>query len=105
MALLKTLYTPDDTGCAATYWRICDLYGDWKEETMTVKLCGYLSQSARDNGKHQMMEKTYNLSGDLFKQYFSAEAMSPEGKNVVSKGYEFIKGHAPEFIDAEDVLE
>lgn len=103
MALQKTIYTEDNTGCAATYWKICDLFGDWKDETMTIKLCGYLSQSARDNGKNHIMQKSYNLNGHVFRQYFSIEAMSPEGKNVVSQGYEFIKYNASEFIDSEDV--
>jgi hypothetical protein len=29
--------------------------------------------------------------------------MSPEGVNVVSQGYLYVKGHAPDFIDAIDV--
>lgn len=103
MALEKEIYTEDNTGVSATYWIICDLYGDWKDKTMFVKLCGYLSAQDKANGRKEVMEKEYKLSGDLFDLYFSPAAMSPEGANVVSQGYLFVKGHAPEFIDAVDI--
>lgn len=103
MALEKQIYTDDNTGVSATYWKICDLFGDWKGRTMFVKLCGYLSAQEKANGRKEVLEKSYSLSGDLFDMYFSPSAMSPEGVNVVSQGYEFVKGHAPDFFDAVDV--
>jgi hypothetical protein len=103
MALEKQIYTDDNTGVSATYWIICDLYGDWKEKTMFIKLCGYISAQARAEGRKEVLERSYTLSGDMFDIYFSPTTLNPEGVNVVSQGYLYVKGHAPDFIDAVDV--
>jgi len=103
MALEKQIYTDENTGVSATYWIICDLYGDWKDKTMFVKLCGYISAQARAEGRKEVLERSYTLSGDMFDIYFSPTAMSPEGVNVVTQGYLYVKGHTQEFYDSQDV--
>ena len=103
MALEKQIYTDENTGVSATYWIICDLYGDWKDKKMFIKLCGYISAQARAEGRKEVLERSYTLSGDMFDIYFSPAAMSPEGVNVVSQGYLYVKGHSSDFIDAVDV--
>jgi len=35
-------------------------------------------------------------------QYFSAIVMQPEGIDIIHEAYMYVKGHAPDFISAED---
>ena len=100
MALQKTIYTADNTGCAATYWRICDVEADWITKHGAIEIMGYMNQQAFLDGRSPIMVKNYSIREDLFDIYFSEQVMNAEGVNVVSQAYLYIKDYSGDFSDS-----
>ena len=100
MALQKTIYTADNTGCAATYWRICDVEADWITKHGTIEIMGYINEQAFNDGKNPVIVKNYEIRSDLFDVYFSEQVMNAENVNIVSQGYLYIKDYSGDFSDA-----
>jgi hypothetical protein len=103
MALLKTIYAPDNTGCAAAYWKICDIKVDPLAKHGDIELMGYISLQAFSDGKNPLMIKTYEIRNDVFDSYFSETAMNVEGVNIYSQGYSYIIAYSGDFSDATEV--
>lgn len=103
MALLKTIYTEDNTGCAATYWKICDVEIDAITKHGSLELMGYVSSEAFSNGKNPLIIKKYEIRHDLFDVYFSESVLNTGGINIYTQGYQYIKVYSEEFADAEEV--
>lgn len=103
MALQKTIYTSDNTGCAATYWAICDIEADWISKHCSLELMGYMSEQAFLDGKNPLITKTYEVRPDLFDLYFSEQVMNAENANIVKQACLYIKDYSGEFSDANIV--
>lgn len=101
MALLKTIYTEDNTGCAATYWKICDITMDWIKKHGSIELMGYMSEEAFNSSKNPMMTRKYEIRTDLFDTYFSEEVLNGENITVITQALEYVKTYSNgEFLDA-----
>lgn len=103
MALLKRIYTEDNTGSYAEYWKISEINSNWITNKIEIKLVGFISEEARWGGRNPLMFKTSVATGDQALQYFSAIVMQPEGVDIIHEAYMYVKGHQPEFYDAESV--
>ena len=100
MALQKTIYTSDNTGCAATYWRICDIDADWITKHGSIEIMGYINEQAFNDGKNPVITKVYEIREDLFDIYFSETILNAQDVNPVSQGYLYVKDYSGEFSDA-----
>lgn len=100
MALQKTIYTTDNTGCAASYWRICDIDSDWITKHGSIEIMGYINQEAFDAGRNPLITKTYDIKSELFDLYFSETILDGQDVNPVSQGYLYVKDHSGDFYDA-----
>ena len=105
MALQKKIYTSDNTGVFAEYWKISEINSNWITNLIEIKLIGFISEEARREGRNPLMHHTTIASGDSALQYFSAIAMQPEGVNIIHEAYLYVKGHDQDFLDAVDILE
>lgn len=103
MALLKKIYTSDNTGVFAEYWKISEINSNWLTNQIDIKLVGYISQEARNNGRNPLLYRNITATGDQALQYFSVIVMQPEGIDIIHEAYLYVKGHNQEFLDAEDV--
>lgn len=103
MALLKRIYTEDNTGSYAEYWKISEINSNWITNKIEIKLVGFISEEARWGGRNPLMFKTSVATGDQALQYFSAIVMQPEGVDIIHEAYMYVKGHQQEFYDAESV--
>jgi hypothetical protein len=103
MALLKRIYTEDNTGSYAEYWKISEINSNWITNKIEIKLVGFISEEARWGGRNPLMFKTSVATGDQALQYFSAIVMQPEGVDIIHEAYMYVKGHQQEFYDAENV--
>jgi hypothetical protein len=101
MALQKKIYTTDNTGAFAEYWKVSEISGNWIKKTIDIKVSGFISQETRFNDKFPLFEKTYNLNPNLFELYFTLPQM--ENTDILKKCYEFLKMNSSEFTDALDV--
>ena len=103
MALLKTIYTEDNTGCAATYWTICDITMDWIKKHGKIQLLGYVSEEAFASGKNPMMVRDFEVRNDLFDAYFSEQVLNGENITILSQAFQYVKTYSNgEFLDAID---
>ena len=100
MALQKTMYTSDNTGVAATYWRICDIDADWITKHGSIEIMGYINEQAFNDGKNPVITKVYEIREDLFDTYFSEQILNAQDVNPVSRGYLYVKDYSGEFSDA-----
>ena len=105
MALQKKIYTNDNTGVFAEYWKISEINSNWIENKIEIKMVGYISQEARLSGKNSLLNRTITATGDQALQYFSAIVMQPEGIDIIHEAYMYVKGYNSEFLDAQDILE
>lgn len=105
MALLKKLYTEDNTGVYAEYWKISEINSNWLTDRIEIVLSGFFDESARRDGKNPLIRKvTYALGQDA-RVYFSAIAMQPEGVDIIREAYLFVKRVDGDLFDAVDVLD
>lgn len=103
MALLKKIYTEDDTGVYAEYWKISEINSNWITNNIEIIMVGYISAEARESGKKPLLSRITNASGEMALQYFSAIVMQPEGIDIIHEAYLYVKGYNPIFLDSEDV--
>jgi len=103
MALLKKIYTEDNTGVYAEYWKVSEINSNWLTNRIEIILVGFLSEEARFSGRSPLLKRTVTATGDQALQYFSAIVMQPEGIDIIHEAYMYVKGHAPDFIDAIDI--
>jgi hypothetical protein len=101
MALQKKIYTSENTGAFAEYWKVSEISGNWIKKTMTIKVAGFISHETRFADKLPLIEKTYNLEQNIFELYFILPQM--ENTDILKKCYEFLKMNSSEFTDALDV--
>ena len=104
MALKKKIYTEDNTGVYAEYWKISEINSNWITNKIEIILSGFVSQEARLQGKNPLLKRSAYATGDQAIQYFSALVMQPEGIDIIREGYLFVKGNTLDFADAEDVV-
>jgi hypothetical protein len=103
MALLKKIYTEDNTGVYAEYWKISEINSNWLTNRIEIILVGFLSEEARFSGRSSLLKRTVIATGDQALQYFSAIVMQPEGIDIIHEAYMYVKGYAQEFHDSQDV--
>ena len=103
MALLKRIYTEDNTGIYAEYWKISEINSNWLTDKIEIVISGFFNQDARLNGKNPIMKKVVYALGSDARIYFSAIAMQPEGIDIIREAYNFVKRVDSDFFYAEDV--
>lgn len=104
MALEKQIFTPDNTGCSANYWKIAEINADWINNIIKVILHGYLSQQASEENRQPMLQREYVATGEAATLYFSMLSMQQQGVDIMQLAYQFVKGFPrSEFNDATDV--
>jgi hypothetical protein len=103
MALLKQIYTEDNTGVYAEYWKISEINSNWITNKIEIIIVGFISEEARNTGRSPLLKRTITASGDQALQYFSAISMQPEGIDIIHEAYLYVKGFSPEFYDAQDI--
>jgi hypothetical protein len=105
MAFQKIIYTNDNTGVYAEYWKVSEITANWVTKTTGITLLGYLSHEARLNSKNPIMIKTFTTATERFDEFFSCANMQPEGIDIVKKAYQYIQYavYSSEFADAIDV--
>jgi hypothetical protein len=101
MAFQKKIYTLENNGVFAEYWKISEISGNWISKNITIKLSGFFSEDVRLQNKNSLMEKTYNVDSQMFELYFTPFQM--QDTNIIKKCYEFLKMNSSEFTDALDV--
>ena len=105
MALLKKIYTEDNTGVYAEYWKISEINSNWLTDRIEIVLSGFFDESSRRNGKNPLIKKITYALGEDARVYFSAIAMQPEGVDIIQEAYNFVKRVDRDLFDAQDVLE
>ena len=105
MALLKKIYTEDNTGIYAEYWKISEINSNWLTDKIEIVLSGFFTEDSRRNGKNPLIRKTCYALGEDARLYFSAVSMQPEGIDIIQEAYNFVKRVDRDFYDAVDVLE
>ena len=105
MALLKRIYTEDDTGVYAEYWKISEINSNWLNDRIEIVLAGFFNEDARRNNKNPLTKKVIYALGENARVYFSAISMQPEGIDIIREAYNFVKMVDMNFADAQDVLE
>ena len=103
MALKKKIYTDDNSGVYAEYWKISEINSNWLNNIIEITVVGYFSEEARFSGRNPFLKRVVYAKESQALQYFSAIVMQPEGIDILHEAYMFVKGHVGEFIDAEDV--
>lgn len=101
MALQKKIYTTENTGAFAEYWKVSEISGNWLKKNITIKISGFISEETRLNQKLPLIEKSYVVETNMFELYFNPTQM--ENTDIIKKSYEFLKSNTYEFIDAIDV--
>ena len=105
MALLKRIYTEDDTGVYAEYWKISEINSNWLNDRIEIVLSGFFNADARRSNKNPLIRKVTYALGENARVYFSAISMQPEGIDIIREAYNFVKMVDMNFADAQDVLE
>lgn len=105
MALLKRIYTEDDTGVYAEYWKISEINSNWLNDRIEIVLVGFFNEDARRSNKNPLIRKVTYALGENARVYFSAISMQPEGIDIIREAYNFVKMVDMNFTDAQDVLE
>lgn len=105
MALLKRIYTEDDTGVYAEYWKISEINSNWLNDKIEIVLAGFFNEDARRNNKNPLIKKVTYALGENARVYFSAISMQPEGIDIIKEAYNFVKMVDKDFYDAQDILE
>jgi hypothetical protein len=105
MALLKKIYTEDNTGVYAEYWKISEINSNWLNDKIEIVLAGFFDEDSRRNNKNPLLKKTVYALGDQARTYFSAISMQPEGIDIIREAYNFVKMVDLSFTDAQNVLE
>jgi hypothetical protein len=105
MALLKRIYTEDNTGVYAEYWKISEINSNWLTDKIEIVISGFFDEASRRNNKNPLLKKTVYALGDQARIYFSAISMQPEGIDIIQEAYNFTKLVDLSFADAVDVLE
>jgi len=103
MALLKKIYTEDNTGIYAEYWKVSEINSNWLTDKIEIVLSGFFNQEARVDNKNPLSKKILYAMGEDARIYFSAIAMQPEGIDIIREAYNFVKKVDRDFIDAQDV--
>jgi hypothetical protein len=103
MALLKKIYTEDNTGVYAEYWKVSEINSNWITNKIEIILVGYLSEEARINEKNPLLKRVVYATGSDAIAYFSAIVMQPEGIDIIHEAYMYVKASSLEFYDAQDV--
>jgi hypothetical protein len=105
MALKKKIYTDDNTGVYAEYWKISEINSNWLNDRIEIILSGFFNEETRRLNKNPVLRKTSYALGEDARIYFSAISMQPEGVDIIQEAYNFVKRVERDFYDAEDVLE
>ena len=105
MALLKRIYTEDNTGVYAEYWKISEINSNWLNDKIEIVLSGFFDEASRRSGKNPLTKRVRYALGQDAKTYFSAIAMQPQGIDIIQEAYNFVKTFDAEFVDAQDILE
>ena len=105
MALKKKIYTEDNTGVYAEYWKISEINSNWLTDRIEIILSGFFNEETRRLNKNPILKKISYALGEDARIYFSAISMQPEGVDIIQEAYNFVKRVDRDFYDAEDVLE
>lgn len=105
MAFKKKIYTEDNTGVYAEYWKISEINSNWLNDKIEIIISGFFNEEARRSNKNPILKKTCYAVGEDARLYFSAIRMQPEGIDIIQEAYNFTKRVDRDFYDAEDVLE
>ena len=104
MAFEKQIYTSDNTGVSANYWKITQIDTNWINKIISIKISGFLDEQSRMNNKSEIMHKQYTFDSLNFDNYFSVTSITGENLNILSQAYKCIKAlDTNEFGDALDV--
>jgi hypothetical protein len=105
MALIKKIYTEDNTGVYAEYWKVSEINSNWITNKIEIILVGYISEDARRSEKSALLKRVAYATGSDAIAYFSAIVMQPEGIDIIREAYLYVKANSIEFHDAIDALD
>ena len=71
MAFQLDFTNEQDINMATTYWKITRFDVDVDSKRANFTFAGWKDKSARDNGKQQIGQRNYNISGAEFEGYYA----------------------------------
>ena len=102
MALQQIIQHP--TGTYSQYWKISQTDLNYFSKTGTIRMIGYVSEQARQEGKRHLDSRTFEISTENFDTYFIPSVIDPQDINQVKNAYVFIKSIPDgEFVGSVDV--
>jgi hypothetical protein len=104
MGLLKRIYTEDNTGAYAEYWKVTEISSNWLTNRVEITISGFFDQSARLGGRNPLLKKVIIAENTDARDYFSPTSMQPDGVDIIRNAYIYTKRVDRDFTDAEDSL-
>ena len=95
MALQKSIELP--SGITANYWKIISLSFNYIAEQTQIRVAGYSSKQAREDGKTFVIAKLINVTGQNYEEDFVDFVTDPR-----VNGYNYLK-NTSEFENSVDV--
>jgi len=90
------------TGTYSQYWRIVETNLNYETKMAEIKLFGYVSEEARQNGKTRLDTRSFIVSDLDFSNYFAPVSIDPQNINQVKNAYLYVKTQQ-EFSGSSDV--
>jgi len=91
-----------ETGTYSQYWRIVETNLNYETKMAEIKLFGYVSEEARQNGKTRLDTRSFIVSDLDFSNYFAPVSIDPQNINQVKNAYLYVKTQQ-EFSGSSDV--
>lgn len=104
MGLLKKVYTEDNTGAYAEYWKVTEINSNWLKDRIEITFSGFVSQNARIEGRNPLLRKVIIAENTDARDYFSPTSMQPDGIDIIRNSYVYAKRVDRDFFDAEDII-
>ena len=100
MGLKQKIYTSDNTGVSAEYWKIAAISSNWISGEATIVMFGYLNLEARLANRSPVMMKNIVIK-DRFGEFLSPMQMQQPEMDIIRCAYEYIKINEVEFLQSE----
>lgn len=89
MALQQTI--ENSTGTTASYWRIVLVTTNYESSQTNILMYGYKDQTARNQNKTPVDQRSYIVRGDDFDTWYSISELDVRSVNHVLNSYLYIK--------------
>ena len=103
MAFQQTI--EHSTGATSSYWRVVLVTTNYESSQTNILMYGYKDQTARDQNKIPLDQRSYVVSGAEFDTWYGVIELDRRSINHVTNSYLYIK-QIPngEFANATDLL-